>query len=50
MVLLEGGPFLMGSEDPFSYPADGEGPVRKVGVGPVWIDACAVSNAAPVSV
>ena len=44
MVLLEGGPFLMGSEDPFAYPADGEGPVREVEIGPVWIDAFAVSN------
>ena len=46
MVRLEGGTFLMGSEDPFAYPADGEGPVRQVEVAPFWIDACAVSNAA----
>jgi len=45
MVLLEGGTFLMGSEDPFAYPADGEGPVRQVEVAPLWIDAFAVSNA-----
>ncbi len=45
MVLLEGGGFLMGSEDPFAYPADGEGPVREVDVGSFWIDVCAVSNA-----
>jgi formylglycine-generating enzyme required for sulfatase activity len=45
MVLLEGGTFLMGSDDPFAYPDDGEGPVRHVEVGPFWIDPCAVSNA-----
>ncbi len=45
MVLLEGGAFLMGSEDPFAYPEDGEGPVRPVEVSPFWIDVCAVSNA-----
>jgi formylglycine-generating enzyme required for sulfatase activity len=44
MVQLAGGEFLMGSEDRFAYPDDGEGPVRKVEVGPFWIDACAVSN------
>jgi formylglycine-generating enzyme len=45
MVLLEGGAFLMGSDDRFAYPEDGEGPVREVEVAPFWIDACAVSNA-----
>jgi formylglycine-generating enzyme required for sulfatase activity len=45
MVLLEGGEFLMGSEDRFAYPGDGEGPVRRVRVEPFRIDACAVSNA-----
>ncbi len=44
MVLLEGGEFLMGSEDPEGFPADGEGPVRPVQLGPFWIDRCAVSN------
>jgi formylglycine-generating enzyme required for sulfatase activity len=44
MVLLEGGEFLMGSEDRFAYPGDGEGPVRRVRVDPFGIDACAVSN------
>jgi formylglycine-generating enzyme required for sulfatase activity len=44
MVLLEGGEFLMGSEDGFAYPADGEGPVRPVHVDAFWIDRCAVSN------
>jgi sulfatase modifying factor 1 len=45
MIQLAGGEFLMGSEDRFAYPDDGEGPVRKVVLSPFWIDACAVSNA-----
>jgi formylglycine-generating enzyme len=28
MVRVEGGRFLMGSDDALSYPEDGEGPVR----------------------
>src|SRR5688572_28179059 len=44
MVLLPGGEFLMGSVDPDSYPADGEGPVRRVRLNPFWIDQTAVSN------
>jgi formylglycine-generating enzyme required for sulfatase activity len=44
MVLLEGGEFLMGSEDRYAYPGDGEGPVRRIRVDPFRIDACAVSN------
>jgi formylglycine-generating enzyme len=45
MVRLDGGAFLMGSEDDLAYPADGEGPVREVEVSPFWIDPHAVSNA-----
>jgi len=45
MVLLPGGTFLMGSNDPGGYPADGEGPVRLVGLNPFWIDCTAVTNA-----
>ncbi|MBV9602201.1 MAG: formylglycine-generating enzyme family protein [Chloroflexi bacterium] len=45
MVRLPGGTFLMGSDDPDTYPADGEGPVRPVRLDPFWIDATAVSNA-----
>lgn len=37
MVALDGGIFLMGSRDR-TFPADGEGPVRKVTVSPFWID------------
>jgi formylglycine-generating enzyme required for sulfatase activity len=44
MVRLEGGSFLMGSEDRYAYPGDGEGPVRKVTTSPFALDACAVSN------
>src|SRR4051812_28675139 len=42
MVLLPGGQFLMGTDDREGYPADGEGPVRKVRLSPFWIDRAAV--------
>ena len=45
MVSLPGGPFAMGSEDRWVYPADGEGPVGEVSLEPFWIDRHAVSNA-----
>ena len=44
MVKLKGGSFLMGSEDK-TFPADGEGPIRKVKVNPFWMDKSAVTNA-----
>jgi len=44
MVRLPGGEFLMGSDEPIGYPADGEGPVRPVTLAPFWIDPHAVSN------
>ncbi|MFD9766143.1 formylglycine-generating enzyme family protein [[Kitasatospora] papulosa] len=44
MVLLPGGVFLMGTEDPEGFRADGESPVREVRVSPFRIDAHAVSN------
>jgi formylglycine-generating enzyme len=44
MVLLDGGEFLMGSEDRDGFPADGEGPVRRVTLSPFWADPVAVSN------
>ena len=44
MVALDGGWFLMGSEDPFAYEDDGEGPVREVRVDPFRLAACCVSN------
>ena len=43
-VLIKGGPFLMGSNDPAAHPMDGEGPVRVVHLDPFHIDAVAVSN------
>jgi formylglycine-generating enzyme required for sulfatase activity len=45
MVLLPGGQFLMGTDDREGYPADGEGPIRKIRLSPFWIDRTAVSNA-----
>jgi formylglycine-generating enzyme required for sulfatase activity len=45
MVLLAGGSFWMGSNDPRGYAADGEGPIRQIRLSPFWIDAMAVSNA-----
>ncbi|BCM94323.1 serine/threonine-protein kinase pkn1 [Abditibacteriota bacterium] len=45
MVHLTGGTFLMGSEGPEIWKADGEGPIREVEVAPFWIDDCAVTNA-----
>jgi formylglycine-generating enzyme required for sulfatase activity len=44
MVQLLGGEFLMGTEDPGGFPADGEGPVREVQLSAFWIDSHAVSN------
>jgi sulfatase modifying factor 1 len=44
-VVLDGGDFLMGSEDRFAYRDDGEGPVRRVRVKPFRVDTHAVSNA-----
>ena len=46
MVTLDGGSFLMGSEDEDARQEDGEGPVREVGVSPFQIDRTAVTNAA----
>jgi formylglycine-generating enzyme required for sulfatase activity len=42
---MPGGRFAMGSDDPWSYPEDGEGPVRQVEVDGFAIDAYCVSNA-----
>jgi sulfatase modifying factor 1 len=44
MVRLEGGAFLMGTDDPAGFPEDGEGPVREVTLGSFRIDPYAVSN------
>lgn len=45
LVLLEGGTFRMGGDDPDAFPEDGEGPVRTVTVRPFRISATAVTNA-----
>ena len=39
MIQLDGGKFLMGTDYPRGFPADGEGPVREVTLDPFWIDA-----------
>jgi formylglycine-generating enzyme required for sulfatase activity len=44
VIQLDGGTFLMGSEDPNGFPADREGPVREVTVEPFAIAPCAVTN------
>lgn len=44
LVTIPGGTFLMGSEAPESFLADGEGPVREVTVQPYRIDSIAVTN------
>ncbi|MBC7924725.1 MAG: formylglycine-generating enzyme family protein [Bryobacteraceae bacterium] len=44
MLQLDGGTFLMGTEYEGQFQQDGEGPVRKVTVDSIWIDAKPVSN------
>ena len=46
MVLIGAGSFLIGSDDRWAYPADGEGPVREVSLDSFRIDPVAVSNEA----
>jgi formylglycine-generating enzyme required for sulfatase activity len=46
MILLDGGPFLMGTDNPNGFPADGEGPVRKVIVDRFFMDRFPVTNQA----
>ncbi len=45
MVVLDGGPFLMGTADADGYAADGEGPVHEVTLSRFRIDTVAVTNA-----
>jgi formylglycine-generating enzyme len=45
LVSLDGGEFLMGTEDAEGFRADGEGPVRAVVLKPFQIDPVAISNA-----
>lgn len=44
MIRIEGGSFLMGTEDKEGFPADGEGPIREVKVDSFYIDQTAVTN------
>ncbi|MBS1799652.1 MAG: formylglycine-generating enzyme family protein [Acidobacteria bacterium] len=44
MVSLPGGRFLMGTDYPFGFPDDGEGPVRSVNLSPFSIDIAPVTN------
>ncbi len=44
LVALSGGAFLMGTNSPVAFEADGEGPVRQVRVSPFRIDRYALSN------
>jgi formylglycine-generating enzyme required for sulfatase activity len=44
MIRLDGGPFLMGTDNPEGFPADGEGPVREVTVDPFYMDTYPVTN------
>jgi len=45
MVKLDGGPFLMGTDDADGFPDDGEGPVREIALDPFYMDAAPVTNA-----
>src|SRR5579875_4048031 len=44
MIALPGGTFLMGTDYPQGFPADGEGPVRRVTVSPFHVDRYPVTN------
>ena len=44
LVCVPGGRFRMGSDDPFAYPQDGEGPVHEVSLRPFLIDRHVVCN------
>jgi sulfatase modifying factor 1 len=44
MIVLHGGAFQMGTENPDGFPQDGEGPVRSVSVSPFSLDLYPVTN------
>jgi formylglycine-generating enzyme required for sulfatase activity len=44
MIRLDGGSFLMGTDTDEGFPADGEGPVRKVALEGFYIDQYPVTN------
>jgi formylglycine-generating enzyme len=45
VVSLAGGTFLMGTDYPFGFPSDGEGPIRQVSLTSFDIDTYPVTNA-----
>ncbi len=45
MILLEGGTFLMGTDDQEGFPSDGEGPVRSVTISPFYMAPYTTTNA-----
>ncbi|WP_458210547.1 formylglycine-generating enzyme family protein [Haladaptatus sp. NG-SE-30] len=45
MVRLDGGTFMMGTDDDVGFPADGEGPAREIELDPFYISRYAVTNA-----
>jgi sulfatase modifying factor 1 len=45
MIKLDGGPFLMGTEDTDAVPQDGEGPIRECQIDPFYLDRHTVTNA-----
>jgi len=44
-ILIDGGRFLMGTNDPEAFAGDGEGPVRETQVDSFYLDECTVTNA-----
>lgn len=46
MIHIPGGKFMMGTNDKEGFPADGEGPVRKIEVDSFYMDRSTVTNAA----
>jgi sulfatase modifying factor 1 len=44
MIKLDGGRFLMGTENKEGFPADGEGPIREVILDPFYMDTYPVTN------
>jgi sulfatase modifying factor 1 len=44
MVLIDCDGRLLGCDNEWAYPGDGEGPTRRIRLGPFWVDVCAVSN------
>lgn len=44
MRLIPAGEFLMGNDRDYGFPADGEGPVHRVGLDAFWLDPTTVTN------